>query len=706
MVAPIPYNLSPGRVQHPAQGLCPAGGNAATIRRASPPKRVSILSILLFAAVLLLQSGDADEIIVSAERRDTAKAEAPLSVSTFDSEELLRINADHPSEVLNRSAGVLIHRGAGQEHLTAIRSPVLTSGAGAGSFLYLEDGVPLRAAAFANVNGLFEAHGEIAERIEVVRGPSGAAYGANAIHGLVNVLTRQPADNAFLAETSIDTIGRIKGRAFASEIIGRHGVFAGASVLDDPGFRADSGVDQQKATLRHDYDGDAVRVRTILAGYNLNQETAGFVEGPAAYRDRSLRLTNANPNSFRDARGARLSSRVDFDLGDGASLSLTPYARWNEMAFRLHFFPSQALETNAHWSVGAQNAFYVDRGGVSAIVGIDADYSKGDLTEFQSIPNVGSFTQGLHYDYEVAATSLSPFASVSVDIAPRLKATAAARLDHTRYDYDNRTAAGTIGRFLRPDDRKDRFTTVSPKLSLAWDAGGANIYASYARGARPPQTTDLYRLQINQTDPAEPETLDAVELGVKGAHGPIRYEAAGYFMWKRNFFFRDADGFNVNDGRTRHVGGEAEISADLPLDFALDGNVGYGRHTYRFDRPVLSLPQASETIRFGDDVDTAPRWLAGLRGRWSPDDVPLSAEIEWVFVDEYFLDAANSATYPGHSLVHLRGAWEISDRIAATVVLRNAFNKLYAERGDFAFGAERYFPGEGRVAAFGLRISS
>ncbi len=665
------------------------------------------MSSVLLAAALLFQSGAADEVIVSAERRNAAKSEAPLSVSTIGGEEILRINADHPSEVINRRAGVLIHRGAGQEHLTAIRSPVLTSGAGAGSFLYLEDGVPLRAAGFANVNGLFEAHGEIADRIEVLRGPSGAAYGANAIHGVVNVLTRQPVDNTFLAETSVDTIGRIKGRAVASDVIGRHGVFAGASVLDDPGFRADSGVDQQKMSLRHDYAGDAVRVRTILAGYNLNQETAGFVEGPAAYRDTALRRANANPNSFRDARGVRLSSRVDLDLGDGVTLSLTPYARWNEMAFRLHFFPSQALETNAHWSLGAQNALYIDRGGVSAIAGLDMDYSKGDLTEFQSISNVGSFTQGLHYDYEVAATSLSPFASISVDIAPRLKATAAARLDHTRYEYDNRTGAGTVGRFLRPGDRKDRFTTVSPKFSLAYDAGRANIHASYARGARPPQTTDLYRLQINQTTaPAAPETLDAFELGVKGAAGAIRYEAAGYFMWKRNFFFRDADGFNVNDGRTRHVGGEVEISAGLPLGFAIDSNVSYGRHTYRFDRPVLSLPQASEAIRFGDDVDTAPRWLAGLRGRWSREEVPVSAEFEWVYVDDYFLDAANTAIYPGHSLVHLRGAWKISGRLTATLALRNAFNKLYAERGDFAFGAERYFPGEGRVASFGLRITS
>ncbi len=423
------------------------------------------MSAGLIALSVLLQSA-ADEIIVSGERRAASKSDSPVSVSTIGGDEVIRINADHPAEALNRSAGVLIHRGNGQEHLTAIRSPVLTGGAGAGSFLYLEDGVPLRSAGFANVNELFEAHSEIAERIEIVKGPSGAAYGANAIHGVINILTRAPEEQfSYLAETSVDTIGRIKGRGFASKTVGPHGLFGGVSILDDPGYRAESGADQQKISVRHDYAGDHIRVKTILAGYNLNQETAGFVEGVAAYKDLALRRSNPNPNSFRDAKGVRLSSRIDIDIGESATLSMTPFARWNDMAFRLHFFPSQALEQNSHWSVGAQNALYIDSGAFSAIIGADAEYSKGELSEFQSIPTVFSYTQGLHYDYEVAAISVSPFASITFAIADRLKATAAARLDYTQYDYSNLTASGVVGRFLRPPSRSDDFTTASPKLS-------------------------------------------------------------------------------------------------------------------------------------------------------------------------------------------------------------------------------------------------
>ncbi|MEZ5922395.1 MAG: TonB-dependent receptor plug domain-containing protein, partial [Parvularculaceae bacterium] len=219
-----------------------------------------IASFLLAAA--------SEEIVVTGERRARALEETPASISVLTAEEILNVNADHPSELLARSAGVFIARGNGQEHLTAIRSPVLTGGAGAGSFLFLEDGVPLRPAPFANVNELFEADTEIAERVEIVKGPSGAVYGANAIHGVVNVINRTPSDvRSFLGEVSIDTIGRVKTRGFISGPAGCHRLYAGVSVIHDPGYRDDSRADEQKLVLRDEFDAGAASILTTVAGY-------------------------------------------------------------------------------------------------------------------------------------------------------------------------------------------------------------------------------------------------------------------------------------------------------------------------------------------------------------------------------------------------------------------------------------------------------
>lgn len=672
------------------------------------------MSGIVFAAACLLSQGaaasdaphardSADAIVVTAERRPQPAAKVPRDIAVIGADEIARIGAEHPSEILNRAAGVYIHRGSGQEHLTSIRSPVLTGGAGAGSFLFLQDGVPLRAPGFANVNALFEAQTELADRIEIVRGPSGALYGANAIHGVIGVISPAPSERlSARLETSGDTEDRYRWLGEVSGTHGRHGLLAGVSVLSEAGFRASAGVHQQKAILRDDFTGEKISVQTIIAGTNLNQQTAGFLIGRDAYRDPAIRRTNANPDAFRKARSMRASSRIDITLSNALTLSTTPFARWTDMTLLMHFLPSQAIEDSGHWSIGAQSALYWNGGATRAIAGVDWAYTDGYLSEIQSLPSFGSFPQGVHYDYEIGSTSVSAFAKLDHDLTARLTASAAARIDWTRYVYDNHAADGVEGRFFRPADRTDGFVTISPKFSLLYALDRGSAYLSYARGARPPETSDLYRLQPTQTvGGVNPETIDSVELGWKGdVIDRVRIDAAAFWMLKRNFYFRDADGFNVPNGRTRHIGIEAQMTADLPLGFSLDMNAIYAAHTYRFDRPV---GRASESIVFGNDVDTAPRWIAGGRLLWRP-IARFDAEAEWTFVGGYFTDAANDETYPGHSLLHLRGEWRVRDGLSATVALRNVLNTFYAERADFAFGNARYFPGEGRTLSLGVKL--
>ncbi len=616
-----------------------------------------------------------------------------------------RLSVDHVAEALTRAPGVSLHRGSGAEHLTAIRSPVLTSGAGAGSFLFLENGVPLRSAGFANINGLFDAHYEIADRIEIVRGPSGALYGANAIHGVVNVLTPSPSEEfAVYAEVFGDTEERFKAKASLSGTRGAHGFFVGASAVTEAGYRFDAGLDQQKLTLRHKFDNGGATVDTIFSFDNLEQETAGFIFGAATLNDRELRRTNDFPQAYRDAKSARLQSTIEFDAGESTRVQITPFARWNEMAFPQHFLPSNAMEENGHWSVGVQSAAYHDAGALSLIFGADLEYTDSYLREFQSDPTIFSYTQGLHYDYDVAAVSLSGFTQADYAVSGATTLSAAIRVDGSLYDYDNLTDSGVVGRFLRLPDQRDSFVTASPKLSVRHEVNDqVSIYASYARGARPPQSTDLYRLQINQTgDQARPETIDAFELGLRSTLGDhVSVSLAGFFMDKRNFFFRDADGFNVTDGKTRHVGVEADILLTLHETLTLQSALTYARHTYRFDRPVGN---ASEAIMFGDDVDTAPRVIANTRLQWRPIE-RLWMEAEWVAMGAYFTDAANDHKYDGHDVLNFRIESKLTASLSAFLTVRNVTDELYAERADFAFGEDRYFPGEERTFGFGLRYT-
>ena len=112
------------------------------------------------------------------------------SITSINEKELENLDAQHPKQIFRRSPGVWISRGSGQEHLTAIRSPVLAGPGACGSFLILEDGIPIRPTGFCNVNGLFETPFEIASGVETITGPASARYGANAMHGVINILSK------------------------------------------------------------------------------------------------------------------------------------------------------------------------------------------------------------------------------------------------------------------------------------------------------------------------------------------------------------------------------------------------------------------------------------------------------------------------------------------------------------------------------------
>lgn len=647
--------------------------------------------------------GDADEVVFAAgcglpdetvvgDRIDTItvfdtisrRNDRPESIDLVREEEVRALV--HPAETLNAVAGVNIHRGSGQEHLTAIRSPVLTGGAGAGSFLYLENGIPLRAAGFANVNGLFEAGTEFAQQIEVLKGPGPAEYGSNAVHGLINVATPMPGSgNRATLMGSSEGYGRMSVGHDVSQTLR-----ASISLAHDSGFRDDSGFDQQKAQLRYADEFGVWGLDAVAALGNLNQETAGFIQGADAYRDDAVRFSNPNPEAFRDGRSYRAHAQFSRALGD-KHLVLTPYARRAELRFLRHFVPGQALEKNGHTSLGLQSALI----GGDWSVGLEGEWTKGFLYEFQAGPSRFSFVQGLHFDYAVDATVLAAYAQKSFE-RDRLRLDLGARGEYTHYDYETQAAPGRSGRFVRAPDRTDGFFTLTPKLGLTY-AAARNItyFARAARGSRAPQTTDLYAVVQNQV-PGEAgvETLDSLEGGVRFGRDERRFEITAYTMWKDNFFFRNAAGFNVTNGKTRHTGMELSFAMPFNRWLSASGEWALTDQTYAFD-------DSASGIRSGNRIDTAPNTLGTIRlgANWGRS----GAQLEWRHVGRYFTDGANTQTYPGHDIFVARGDYRLSDRITLFGRVDNLFDARYADRADFAFGNERYFPGRPRTLFLGLR---
>lgn len=651
---------------------------------------------------------DGDVVTIYGDRLQTE----PGAYSVVTSEEIAEVAANHPAEILNTVPGVNVQMNSGQELLVAIRSPVLPAGAGQGSFLILENGVPTRAAGFGNVNALFEVHHETAEAIEVVRGPASVRYGSNAVHGLLNFIDPEPgAQTGQTLTLSANSLQRARADATANFTTNGVDSWVGLSVMDDAGWRDASGVDQQKLTWRSKWQGETWNAVATLAAVNLNQETAGFIQGPKVYKNDSITTTNPNPEAYRDAWAARANVRFETDIGRD-SLIITPFGTVQRMTFIQHFLPDQSTEKNGHDQLGVMARYEFGPDKVRWSIGGDLQVADGYLSEVQTRPSFGganplnpTFPQGVHYDYDVETSTTGLYAEVDWDFAPGWSLLAGLRGEAHQWDYTTNVAPGTRGRFRVAPSRTDAFELLTPKVGVAYTGlEDLVLYANYARGERAPQTSDQYRLQNLQTiQRLNVEQLDSYEAGARGVVAGIDYDVAVYQMNKDNFFFRDSDGLNVPDGKTSHLGVEASLSGALGEiaggDLEWNASAAWSDQRYDFNRNVAV---AAEDIVDGNEIDTAPEWLADAGLSWVGSNLSLGLSAE--YVGEYFTNAANTATYDGHLIGHLRGAWRFSDALEAFAIVRNITDERYADRADFAQGQDRYFPGEPLNLTMGVRI--
>jgi len=650
-----------------------------------------------------------DEIVVTSRRRDESLRRHAGNIDRVNAAAIEAVRHRHIHELFTRVPGGWISRGSGQEHLTAIRSPVLTGPGSCGAFLYLEDGIPTRPSGFCNVNQLFESNTELADAIEVIRGPGTALYGSNALHGIINVLLPTPGE-ANRQNLSVEAGANefLRLRAAMPFDAGLSG-YAGIDFADDGGFRDDSGYRQVKgnAKLRgRVLAGDLV---TALSFTDLDQETAGFIVGKDAYKDPEINRTNPNPEAFREASSLRLYAIWRRSLG-AVSFDVRPYARHSSMRFLQHFLPGQPLEENGQSSTGILSTASWDGAGLRTTLGLDVEWSDIFLEEFQSGPTGGSEflnetrPQGQHYDFDVEAWTVAPYVHADFDVGDRVTVGAGVRAEYAKYRYDNRMLAGNTRDdgtecgfggclYTRPADRSDSFTNLAPKLTATFTATDATtFYATAGRGFRAPQVTELYRLQSGQSvADLESERIDSVELGARGGSRSWVADLSVYAMRKTGSVYRDADGFAVSGGKSRHAGAELGLDWQFASRWRTSIDVTYGRHKYDFDASA----QRGGTFVSGRDVDTAPRWLASAELFFEPND-SVDVALQWTTIGAYYLDAENMHTYPGHELLNLRATLQSGRNLSVSLRLLNVLDRDIADRADYAFGNYRYFPGRGR----------
>ena len=667
---------------------------------------LQLLSLQSYAATTELE-----HITTTASRTEVLADPLPVVVSNISKQQLALIAPTHIEQALKQVAGANLQHGNGQEYLPALRSPVFSGAGACGGLLTAEDGIPLRAAGFCNINELFEAHTEMAERIEVLKGPGSALYGSNAVHGVINVITPDSTYDHNRFGFDYGSFGYTRYKLGSGHDFGQQGFGINASITRDTGYRDDEGVDQEKVSLRHRFDGANLTVNSGLTYTHLDQHTAGYIEGFESYKDEDLAQSNPNPDAFRKARSLRIWSKINWSRDENNTFTFTPYIRDQSMTFFKHFLPGTPLEENAQQGVGLQSSWQHKLSDSSHLtMGFDGELTDADFLQYQDSPTEGSAflvataPQGKHYDYQVTSTLLAPFINLDWQLNDLL-ISLGGRYERMRYDYQNHMLAGrtkedgtqcTMGgcRYSRPASGVNRFTNFSPKLGLSYQyADNQFFYANASEGYRAPQAAELYQLQREQNvADLKSEIAKNLELGLKGQQAKLHYVLSIYAMNKKNTIFRDSDFYYVNDGQTQHRGIELELAYAITSSLSMQFAASHAKHTYSYNQVLGGI-----NIN-GNLIDTAPRNIANLQLLWQANDMTRIG-LELHTTSSYFTDPENQHSYEGHSLVNLRAAWQLTPKLTVTARINNLTDEHYAERADYTtFSGDRYFPGKPRNA--------
>ena len=667
-------------------------------------------------------------VTVTGAREETLLSETPSAVGVISRDTIAFTKPSHPQQLLGQIPGVAIAVTNGEGHTTAIRQGFSTSPL----YLFLEDGIPVRATGNFNHNALYELNIPSAGGVEVLRGIGSALYGSDAIGGIVNVLSRTPQTNQggdLSLEAGEFGWARLLG-GIDSGRIGSNAVRADINLTHTDGWRLRTAYDRQSLNLRWDHEAaPSTVIKTIFGITKIDQQTGANSALPY-----DLYMNNPTVNlrspAYRKVDAFRLSSAIETDLGQGEQLSITPYFRDNRMDLNgsYNFTSGARIENTAVQSFGLMTKFrknFDDRMRTRFIAGLDVDYSPSQRQE-DAILLTGTgaglfrqytgYTVGARiYDYKTTYQSLAPYSQLEFSPLAALRVIAGLRYDFARFSMNNNLAAGVgAGGFYQSSDTATNYARLSPKLGMTFALSpDAHVFASYNQGFRSPSESQLFRAgatgltaqtQTNAALALKPIQAEQFELGLRGIAQGWSYEAVAYVLNKKDDLLGQRDDSGVviqtNNGATQHKGLELGLGHGVTSTVRFDLAASYAEH--RYANWAGNTSNGTAFNYSGNEIEASPRWMSNLRLTWKP-AAGTQAQLEWVKLGSYYLDAANLyGKYAGHDIFNLRMSHQLSKDWSLFARLANLLDKRFADSASASVSGALYSPGLPRAAYLGL----
>ncbi|GAB4253323.1 TonB-dependent receptor plug domain-containing protein [Deferrisoma sp.] len=438
--------------------------------------------------------------VTTVSRRAEALSDAAAAVAVITAEDIRRSGATSVPEALRLVPGVQVARIDANKWAVSARG---FNGRFANKLLVLVDGRTVYTPLFSGVH--WDAQDLLlddVERIEVIRGPGATLWGANAVNGVINIITRHAKD----------TVGTRIALGGGTEDLGflnlRHGFAVGNTFgrVWARAFGHDASVDREGRDAHDAWQG-------VRAGARLDGGTAGaatwMVEGEA-YREAVQSRTRAlvgpgDParefDEEDDVRGAYALARWNRWFSPTAELSVQGYYDRTDRS-------SEVLgEVRDTWDLDLQHRFTL--GGWQEIVwGLGARLTRDRVD--------GSYAAEVPNDRRTDRL-WSAFLQDEIDLVPdRLRLTLGSKFEHNDY----------TGIEVQPNARA--LWVVTPRH---------RVWAAVSRAVRTPSRAEVdirFRMSLLEPSPEMPvpveihlvgnedfesETLMAYELGYRGAFG-------------------------------------------------------------------------------------------------------------------------------------------------------------------------------------------
>lgn len=518
-----------------------------------------------------------EDIVVQATRSGKRVQDEPLRVEVIGREEIeekILMRPGNIAMVLSETGGLRVQ----------VTSPALGSsnirvqGMDGRFTQLLADGLPLYGGQTSSL-GLLQIPPTDLGQVEVIKGSVSALYGASALGGVINLVSRRPANEpefeALLNATSRngqDATGYVStpiNDTFSASLTG--GLHRQSAMdLDDDGWRDIASHDRWSLRPRLFWTGASGAKLYLTAGVMQEDRFGGTNTG----------RTTPDGNPFQQTQQTKR-----LDGGFVAELPVngvgTANLKFSGASQRHRHQFGVVIENDRHATLFSEASLAGSTGGTAWVGGVAWQV---DNYQSRSFP-------AFDYRYEVPGA----FGQLEQEIGPEITVAASGRLDvHNEYG-----------------------TRFSPRLSLLYRPGNWTVRTSFGRGFYGPtpfveeiEAAGLSRLQPLRD--LQPETATTASLDVGYASGP--FEANVTLFGSNIANATRLEAFALDRVRLVNVDGTTQTrGSETLLRYRSNGFIVTASYMY-VDASEPAIGGGRRTVQL------TPKHTAGLVGMWEDED--------------------------------------------------------------------------------------